>query len=123
MIKETVETEVYKPEVEDHESYYDKFLCNTHKKDYLFSLLTEPESIVKALIIAENTGSSPMVAYEKMISSEILSGKIEKLDPHEKQFVGTVICTIMKANGWKKTDRKQRFSSGIFKSAEIYEPV
>jgi hypothetical protein len=117
----TISKTIFQPEVEDHEKNYAKFLCNTPKKKYLFKLITEPESIFSALVIVEETGSSPIMVFEPRISNAISIGAIEPLDSHEKQFVGTVACTIMESNGWKKTNTKQRFSAGIFRSAEKYE--
>lgn len=120
-MNETVVTRaVMQPEISDHEKRYSKFLCNTPKKIFLFNLITQPESISSALIVAEETGSSPVVVFEKLISEAINSGEIEELDSHEKQFVGTVACTVMESNGWQKTNKKQRFSVGIFRSAELY---
>lgn len=48
------------------------------------------------------------------------SGTLSELDWNEKQFVGTSTSVVMQSNGWNKTGRKQRFSKGIFKSAELY---
>ncbi|MCG9712484.1 hypothetical protein L1D29_06615 [Shewanella insulae] len=121
-MNETIVTRtVIQPEISDHEEKYSKFLCNTPKKTFLFNLITQAESISNALVVAEETGSSPIVVFETLISDAINSGEIEELDSHEKQFVGTVACTVMEANGWQKTNKKQRFSVGIFRSAELYE--
>ncbi|MBE3862341.1 hypothetical protein HJ170_23200 [Vibrio parahaemolyticus] len=94
-----------------------------HKKNRIFELLTAPEDINDALIIARRTGNSPVTVYEPILREAIESNDIQPLSNHEKQFVGTVTCTIMELNGFKKTDKKQNFSNGLFKKAELYEPV
>lgn len=94
--------------------------CNSDKKEIIFDIMTKPEHICEALIYVESTGSSPVAYYEKIIKSMIDDEIIFELNSNEKQFVGTSACVIMESNGWNKTGKKQRFTKGIFKSAEIY---
>ena len=115
-----VSTPIRQPSVKDYHSIYQRMPCNTEKKEAIFFIITNPENINRALIFAEETGSSPVAFYEKKIQAAIKSGTITDLDWHEKQFVGTATCVVMESNGYSKTGRKQRFSKGIFKSAEIY---
>ncbi len=116
----TVNQSINQPDISDYKSSYPKMPCNTDKKEILFGIITQPKNIYSALIIAETTGYSPVFFYEKQIQAAIHSGKLTPLDPHEKQFVGTATCVVMESNGWKKTGKKQRYSKGIFSSAEIY---
>jgi hypothetical protein len=108
------------PELADYEALYPRSPCNTPQKEAIFKLITLPTHINEAITIAEGTGNSPVSVFETKISGAIESGEIDPLSSHEKQFVGTVTALIMGLNGWGKTGRKQRFTKGIFKSAEIY---
>lgn len=117
----TINQSINQPDISDYNSSYPKMPCNTENKEILFGIITQPKNIVSALIIAETTGNSPVSFYEKQIQSAINSGEIATLNPHEKQFVGTATCVVMESNGWEKTGKKQRYSKGIFTSAEIYE--
>lgn len=48
------------------------------------------------------------------------SGEIES-DSFTKQFIGSVICSLMEANGYKKTGTKKRVPHELFTSGEFYE--
>ena len=109
-----------RPSYKDHDAAYPTFLCNTGNKKAIFDLLTDDRSIVNSVMTSKLTGLSPMVAAEPILSQAIKEGKISELSSHEKHFVGTVLSSLLTANGAKKTNRKQKFSKGIFRSAEIY---
>jgi len=115
-----VSNDINQPEVMDYENAYPRVLCNTPKKQSLFEIITQPDNILSAITVAEETGSSPVAVYETKIAEVINRGEMAPLERHEKQFVGTVTAVVMEANGWCKTGKKQRFSKGLFKSAELY---
>jgi len=116
----TVSRQISQPEAVDYEESYPRVLCNTPKKQTIFNIIINPDNINRAIIVSEETGNSPVTVYEAKITNAINAGEIDPLDWHEKQFVGTVTSVVMESNGWNKTGKKQRFSKGIFKSAEIY---
>lgn len=111
---------VQQPEIADYEELYPRVRCNTPQKITLFNLITKPENIYSALKIVEETGNSPVTVLESKLLDSIENGGLEPLSSHEKQFVGTVMAMVMESNGWVKTNKKQRFTKGLFKSAEIY---
>lgn len=111
---------INQPEITDYNSTYPKMPCNSVKKEQLFEIISNPENIKSALIITEVTGSSPILFYEQKIQAAIDAGELSQLGAHEKQFVGTAACVVMESNGWEKTGKKQRYSKGIFTSAELY---
>ena len=119
----TVSSKIHQPEVVDYEESYPRVLCNTQQKQSIFETITNPDNINRAIIVSEETGNSPVMVYEEKITRAINTGEISPLNWHEKQFVGTVTSVVMESNGWKKTGKKQRFSKGIFKSAEIYSKL
>ena len=119
----TISYTINQPSIEDYNNSYLRMPCNSENKKKLFEIITLPENINGALLFAESTGSSPVSFYGKKIQLAIDKGSLEGLDWHEKQFVGSATCFVMESNNWKKTGKKQRFSKGIFKSAEIYIKV
>ena len=116
----TISRQIHKPEIIDYERSFPRVPCNTPNKQSIFELITNPENINRAITVSEETGNSPVVVYESKITNAINDGEISPLNWHEKQFVGAVTLVVMESNGWTKTGKKQRFSKGIFKSAEIY---
>lgn len=114
---------IVQPTVSDHEARYPRSLCNTPQKARIFEILTSPEEINDALVMVRRTGNSPVTVYEPILREAIENHELEPLSHHEKQFVGTVTCTVMESNGFRKAERKQSFANGLFKKAELYEPL
>jgi len=114
---------VVQPTVSDHEARYPRSLCNTPQKARIFEILTTPEEINDALVTVRRTGNSPVTVYEPILRQAIENNDIQSLSHHEKQFVGTVICTVMELNGFSKVGKKQSFANGLFTKAELYESM
>ncbi|UUY06684.1 hypothetical protein LRS11_12515 [Pseudomonas sp. J452] len=111
---------IRQPDIHDYEELYPRIPCNSEQKKAIFRILTLPANIQAALVVAEETGSSPVTVHESKLQAAIERGDIQPLSWHEKQFVGTVTAVIMEFNGFEKTSKKQRFTKGLFKSAELY---
>lgn len=111
---------IQQPDIPDYDREYPRIPCNSERKKALFKLMTSPTLIHVALTVAEETGSSPAVVYAQRIDAEVEKGDLPPLTRHEKNFVGTVTAVVMVANGWNKTGKKQRFTHGLLKSAELY---
>jgi|GEM_PF-4850814 len=111
---------ICQPEIADYEDLYPRVRCNTPKKEAIFRIITSPDNIHRAITVADETRSSPIAVFESKIRGAIDRGELEPLTWHEKQFVGTVTAVVMEFNGWRKTSKKQRFTQGLFKSAELY---
>lgn len=111
---------INQPDISDYNLCYPKMPCNSPQKERIFEIISNPDNIQSALTITEATGSSPILFYEKKFQAAIKAGEINPLGSHEKQFAGTATCVVMESNGWKKTGKKQRYSKGIFTSAELY---
>lgn len=116
----TLSHNVNQPSVGDYNSRYDRMPCNTSNKQAIFDVLTDPENIHRIIIVIQETNISPISIYERKLQEAINNGVINPVTNHEKQFVGTVTRSVMEANGFSKSERKQRFTKGLFKSGEIY---
>lgn len=121
MEKVIVSFEVQKPSIDDYNNQYSNMPCNSVRKENIFQIITNPTNICRALQFSDSTGSSPVAFYEKVLQSMIDTEELDELNWNEKQFVGASTCVVMQSNGWKKTGKKQRFSKGMFKSAELYK--
>ena len=111
---------IKQPDIDEYNEFFPRMRCNTQNKQALFNLITDPNNIHRALIFVEETGKSPVFVYENKIKDAIHDGLVTQLTDHEKQFVGAATCVVMKTNDFDKTGRKQRFTKGIFSSAELY---
>jgi hypothetical protein len=111
---------VHQPSIEDYEALYPHFPCNSEQKKSIFSIITLPANMHAALTVTAETGNSPVTVFETKLATAIESGAIQPLSSHEKQFVGTVTAVVMSFNGFEKANKKQRFTQGLFKSAELY---
>jgi hypothetical protein len=111
---------IRQPDIADYEELYPRIPCNSEQKKAIFKIVTSPMNIHAAITVTEETGSSPVRVYESKLRAAIERGEIESLTWHEKQFVGTATAVVMEFNGWNKTSKKQRFTQGLFKSAELY---
>lgn len=112
---------VEQPDMNDYDKMFPKMPCNTQNKQALFNLITDPDNIHRAIIFVEETNKSPVFVFGNKIQKAINSGVVTPLTGHEKQFSGAITRVVMEANEYTKTGRKQRFSSGIFSSAELYK--
>ncbi len=116
----TLKYNINQPDASDYNCLFPKMPCNTPNKQAIFNLITEPDNIHRAIVFVQESGRSPVLVFENKILTAINSGSVTPLSWHEKQFVGTATCVVMESNGFSRTGRKQRFSKGMFKSAEIY---
>jgi len=112
-----VEKKINQPEVNDYEKAYPTFPCEMD----LFEIIIDTDNISRVLTVVEEMGCSPVSVYESKIQKAINEDKLPELNWYQKQFVGRAACVVMERNGWAKTGKKQRFSKGIFKSAELYK--
>lgn len=118
-----VKTVVFQPEMSDYKrGEYKHISCSTEQDKKIFKLLTEDSELInRILITVEEAGGSPIGYYEKHFQKAIQKGELSTLSNHDKQLAGAIVAVIMLANGWKKTGKKQRFSKGLFTTAEIYK--
>lgn len=113
--------DVNKPEILDYEKLFHTRRCNSSNKIKLFDLITSPDTIHRAIVFVQEKGGSPIPVFENRLNKAINNGELLPLSWHEKQFFGTVVCTVMESNGFERTGKKQKFTKGIFKTGEIYK--
>jgi hypothetical protein len=90
------------------------------KGEGLFKAIMQPDVVIEAMVLA-NYGYPSVLAVAKQ-SEEILTNPEQAGDNNfAKQFVGSVICAVMEANGYEKSGTKKSVPHKFFNVGEIYE--
>jgi hypothetical protein len=85
----------------------------------LFDAIMQENVFIDTSVIANH--GYPSVLGVANQCEEIIS-KSEKLeaDSFTKQFIGSVVCALMEANGYKKTGNKKSVPHNLFSTGEFY---
>lgn len=85
----------------------------------LFDELMKPDIFISASVLADNGYPSVLAVAEK--SKNIISKQASTSAVNfYKQFIGSVICVLMEANGYKKTGKKKSVPHESFSTGECY---
>lgn len=107
----------------DHSEFLEKyprfkeFLSGDGGK--LFDEIMKPDVFVSASVLADKGYPSVLAVAEQsklIISEQGAPGAISFC----KQFIGSVICVLMEANGYKKTGKKKSVPHESFSTGECY---
>jgi hypothetical protein len=85
----------------------------------LFDEIMKPDVFVNASVLADKGYPSVLAVAEQsksIISKQEPSGAASFC----KQFIGSVICVLMEANGYKKTGKKKSVPHESFSTGECY---
>ena len=108
------------PDIEDFLGTYSRYtsLVNGDGKP-LFEAIMWPEVFIRAAVISDIGLPAVLAAAE---DCRLLVGQDNELSkkPFTKQFIGSVVCSLMEANGYKKTGTKRRVSHQSFSVGECY---
>ena len=85
----------------------------------LFDLIMQPAVFLEARTLAQYGYPSVLAVAEKSYNF-VHEHKISD-DSSTKQFIGSVICALMEANGYKKTGTKKSVPHKFFTTGEYYE--
>lgn len=111
------------PSKEDFFSKKQYKIFNNVMKDQtginLFDAIMTPESFLRCKIVTEF--DLPAVAAVAEKCKEIVENLKEELQL--KQFIGAVVCCLMEANGYEKTNKKKAIPHDAFSKGEFYKLV
>ena len=79
-----------------------------------------PESFVACAAVTE-VYEAPAVAAVAAKLEEVGKRRGAPLDEQERKYCGALVCALMEANGYKKTNRKARVGRTPFSRGEVYE--
>jgi hypothetical protein len=85
----------------------------------LFDEIMKPEIFINASVLADKGYPSVLAVAEQ---SKTIIAAYEALGSANlcKQFIGSVICVLMEANGYKKTGKKKSVPHESFSTGECY---
>ncbi len=86
----------------------------------LFDIIVKTEVFIDASVLA-NYGYPSVLGVARQCQELIEKSDEIDSDSFTKQFIGSVICSLMEANGYKKTGTKKSVPHELFTSGEFYE--
>ena len=120
MEDKTFEIIVTLPSIDDFLKKYHRFSTFVRGEGKaLFELIIKPSVFLEASILS-NYGYPSVLAVAKQ-SQDLIKLENLKIDNFTKQFIGSVICVLMEANGYKKTGIKKSVPHEFFVTGEYYE--
>src|ERR1700722_12485521 len=111
--------DVHLPSAEDFLAKYRHYSVVRAGERRLFDLLMTPETLVAATVVTEVLEMPAVTAVADVVTAayRIRGG----LTPFRKQLTGAIICALMEANGYRKTDAKKAISRAGWSRGEVYE--
>lgn len=116
----TFQQPVQLPQVEDFLVKYPRFSAlAAGAGNRIFNQIMQPEVFINARAAAD-FGLPSVLAVAEMCKMASEEPGAPQLDSFTKQFVGAAICSLMEANGYKKTDNKRSVPHPSFTVGEVY---
>jgi hypothetical protein len=121
MVSKKITISVNLPSTDDFAKGYPQYGPFAKGNGYfIFETIMTPQNFLSAKVCTEL--GFPAVAG---VAESCLKA-IEKQDAIEwggflKQFIGAVVCTLMEANGFRKTGKKKAVPHPAFTKGEVYE--
>lgn len=119
----TFPTTVTLPDVDDFLKKYPRFstLANGIGRP-LFDAIMQPELFINARVLADYGYPSVLAVADVCQSIIDANADLSPTDSMVKQYIGSVVCTLMEANGYKKSEKKKSVPHKLFSVAEHYIP-
>ncbi len=86
----------------------------------LFNTIMQPDVIIDASVLVKYN-LPPILAVAEPCYSVIDQTQELQSDGFTKQFLGSVVCALMAANGFKKIGKKKSVPHALFSVGELYE--
>ncbi len=108
------------PSVEDVAGKYRAYGRHAREEgSFLFDLVMSPESFFRTRIATDDL-DLPAVAGIAKLCAEAAEKEGVELDGYQRQYVGALVCTLMEANGYRKTGSKKAIPHPMFTKGEVY---
>jgi hypothetical protein len=120
MIEKQLTVSMMAPTVDDFVVSYRNFtpLARDPKTQGLFAYLTSPEGYLDA--VGATRLELPAVAGVAQRCFELARDADLPWDLKTRQFIGALVCTVMAANGYRKTGSKKAVPHPAFRIGEVY---
>lgn len=114
---------VFIPSVDDFIEKYPRYSGLVQGEGrFLYDLIMQPAAIIRAQA-ASYFGYPSVLAVAEECKQAISQQEKILFDNFTKQFIGSAVCALMEANGYKKTGTKRNVPHESFKVGEYYEPL
>jgi hypothetical protein len=108
------------PEIEEFLESYSRYSSLVSGEGRpLFEAIMQPDVFIRASVISD-IGLPAVLAVADDSRRIADANKKVSLDNFTKQFIGSVVCSLMEANGYSKTGRKRRVPHESFSVGECY---
>jgi hypothetical protein len=111
--------------IPSHEDFGGRFpQYNNHARSegrVIFDLLMSPASLNSAMVATAMGHPAVAGIAESAVQEFLRRGK--ELTGFDKQFIGAVVCSLMEANGYEKTEKKRAIPHKAFTKGEVYAPA
>jgi hypothetical protein len=120
MEKQEFNQTVFLPNLDEFTGKYPRYSgFATGEGRFLYELIMRPSVVIRAQA-ASYFGYPSVLAVAEDCRRVIEAQDKVVLDNFTKQFIGSVICALMEANGFKKTGTKRSVPHESFKTGEYY---
>ena len=111
---------IHIPELKDFTANYPQFagLAKDEGK-FLFDIVMKPETFIQAMVLTDY-GMPAVTSVAEVCFNEAKKRSGFKFTGRVKQFIGAMISSLMKANGYNKTGRKKSIIHRAYTRGEFY---
>lgn len=85
----------------------------------LFNIIMRPQKFIEGSVLADH-GYPSVLAVAEESRGVIKRSALLTADSFVKQFIGAAVCSLMEANGYKKTGKKKSVPHELFSVGEHY---
>lgn len=112
--------EIQIPELKEFEVSYPQFSdLALHECRFLFDIVMQPETFIQAMVLTEH-GMPAVTSIAEVCFDQAKKRKGFIFTGRVKQFIGAMIASLMKANGYNKTGRKKSIIHHAYTRGEFY---
>lgn len=87
----------------------------------LFDLIMTPESFISARVVTLDLGRPGVAGIARIVTPILEQQTDQKRKNLYKQYIGAVVCVLMEANGFEKTNEKKAVQYPGFTKGEVYK--
>ena len=88
---------------------------------FLFDLISSADALNRARVATLDLKLPAVAGIAKTCHDAVAQQNRVAWSGFVKQFIGAVTCSLMEANGFRKTGRKRRIPHKAFTVGEVYE--
>ncbi len=124
MNTQTIEFRVNIPSVDDFAERYPQYgTLARNDFHFLFELLMSPDAYIRARVATLDLDLPAVAGIAKLCYQAVQGQPGTEWNSLLKQFVGAVMCSLMMANGFEKTETKRAIPHHGFTKGEFYRPI